>query len=570
MTTSDVPSHVLAARSKYAQLSGIASSSADIGDTGSVVSHTSVGSGSSSAVEAIKAKYAMLRAQGMTKDSAESTTGVSTAGVSTTGGATSLVDNIRARYYATRSESSVDKASAVNHPTDMSAQDDDNSTILTQSTTASSGVNAARAKYAQIQRQQQQENASVVSSGTGSAASQASSFVEAARLRGEALKRTAATAVTHTLSSDSEPPSSVVDSEDQSSFVDSIKARYKSDRQQQHRTSTMNTSVYSTTSQYSSGQTRFEDSDTAGASSVYPASDESVGNSTFQAQQSIQSTVYSAQSQNDSVSEQSHEFNSDNSGIAIAMESAPTSTSSTEDVARSAAMNKFALYRAKAEAEARSKLPNHSATTTSTGEDSTAGVKVMLRERGAPLRQREPVATMPGEENVESEWTLEDTTEGVSKMSVSGSETSHVAATEEHSGISSTTQEDTKARAREAAKERYNRAKELSLKQQQDKQSQGAPMTTTTPPTASTGRSAIEEARRRLRESKEASNIQLPEPVADLSNGVTMSNTHRTTATTRSTSQTAQHSKNESSTHTTTAEVTHTTVPSSKYPAEQP
>ena len=210
----------------------------------------------------------------------------------------------------------------------------------------------------------------------------------------------------------------------------------------------------------------------------------------------------------------------------------------------------------------------HSATTTSTGEDSTAGVKVMLRERGAPLRQREPVATMPGEENVESEWTLEDTTEGVSsKMSVSGSETSHVAADEEHSGISSTTQEDTKARAREAARERYNRAKELSLKQQQDKQSQGAPMATT-PPTASTGRSAIEEARRRLRESKEASNIQLPEPVADLSSGVTMSSTHRNTATTRSTSQTAQHSKNESSTHTTTAEVTHTTVPSSKYPAE--
>jgi hypothetical protein len=529
-------SHVAAAQSRYRSLQqqrGIASASADPddaqdGDGASVLTRSSTHSAGSggSAVEAIKARYAQMRAE-------------SSSAASQSSAQPSLVEQVKARYRASQGE---EHASAAG----TSAHEDDASTVLTQSTTGSraSQVDLARAKYMRLRELRQQALGSDTGSvRSGGSSSTGSSLVEAARARGEALKRSAAESASRqeegesdgqTVMSQSQAPSSqqsyaysdaAADSGNQPSYmVSAIKARYQASA---HRATSRVTSTHSTS---------------AYSSSAYPASDYSVGQETSGAAGSGESVAAASQAR----SQQSY-TEASSAGIA-AQDDDSTSHKSTAsgsvDSARSAAMSKFAFYKAKAEAEAAQARALS---------EQDSGVAVRLKERVVPLRRPE------------SEWTMDDASEALTAMSVgderSAAPTAAPAAVATASSGSSA--EDLKARAMARAKEKYARAKELAA---QDKAatSMGAAGSA-----EGRGRSsAVEEAMRRLKESQNIpgpSADQLPPPPAF---GATTTVLHhsKTSSTSRTVTDNAAHSLNADADLSVTREATRAAQPRTTQP----
>jgi hypothetical protein len=532
-------SHVAAAQSRYRSLQqqrGIASASADPddaqnGDGASVLTRSSTHSAGSggSAVDAIKARYAQMRAE-------------SSSAASQSSAQPSLVEQVKARYRASQGEEHSSAAGT-------SAHEDDASTVLTQSTTGSraSQVDLARAKYMRLRELRQQALGSDTGSvRSGGSSSTGSSLVEAARARGEALKRSAAESASRqeegesdgqTVLSQSQAPSSqqsyaysdaAVDSGDQSSYmVSAIKARYQASAHHatSRVTSTRSTSAYS--------------------SSAYPASDYSVGQETSGAAGSGESVAAASQAR----SQQSY-TEASSAGIA-AQDDDSTSHKSTAsgsvDSARSAAMSKFAFYKAKAEAEAAQARALS---------EQDSGVAVRLKERVVPLRRPE------------SEWTMDDASEALTAMSVGDERSAAIAAapaaaTETGATASSgSSAEDLKARAMARAKEKYARAKELAA---QDK----AAATVGTGSAEGQGRSsAVEEAMRRLKESQNIpgpSADQLPPPPAF---GATTTVLHhsKTSSTNRTVTESAAHSLNADADLSVTREATRATQPRTTQP----
>jgi hypothetical protein len=533
-------SHVAAAQSRYRSLQqqrGIASASADPddaqdGDGASVLTRSSTHSAGSggSAVDAIKARYAQMRAD-------------SSSAASQSSAQPSLVEQVKARYRASQGEEHSSAAGT-------SAHEDDASTVLTQSTTGSraSQVDLARAKYMRLRELRQQALGSDTGSvRSGGSSSTGSSLVEAARARGEALKRSAAESASRqeegesdgqTVLSQSQAPSSqqsyaysdaAADSGDQSSYmVSAIKARYQASA---HHATSRVTSTHSTS---------------AYSSSAYPASDYSVGQETSGAAGSGESVAAASQAR----SQQSY-TEASSAGIA-AQDDDSTSHRSTAsgsvDSARSAAMSKFAFYKAKAEAEAAQARALS---------EQDSGVAVRLKERVVPLRRPE------------SEWAMDDASEALTAMSV-GDERSAAttaapaAATETGATASSgSSAEDLKVRAMARAKEKYARAKELAA---QDKAATSVGVTGSA---EGQGRSsAVEEAMRRLKESQNIPGPtadQLPPPPAF---GATTTVLHhsKTSSTNRTVTESAAHSLNADADLSVTREATRATQPRTTQP----
>jgi hypothetical protein len=532
-------SHVAAAQSRYRSLQqqrGIASASADPddaqdGDGASVLTRSSTHSAGSggSAVEAIKARYAQMRAE-------------SSSAASQSSAQPSLVEEVKAKYRASQGEEHSSAAGT-------SAHEDDASTVLTQSTTGSraSQVDLARAKYMRLRELRQQALGSDTGSvRSGGSSSTGSSLVEAARARGEALKRSAAESASRqeegesdgqTMLSQSQAPSSqqsyaysdaAADSGDQSSYmVSAIKARYQASA---HHATSRVTSTHSTA---------------AYSSSAYPASDYWVGLETSGAAGSGESVAAASQAR----SQQSY-TEASSAGIA-AQDDDSTSHKSTAsgsvDSARSAAMSKFAFYKAKAEAEAAQARALS---------EQDSGVAVRLKERVVPLRRPE------------SEWTMDGASEALTAMSVgderSAATTAAPAAVAETGATASSgsSAEDLKARAMARAKEKYARAKELAA---QDK----AAATVGTGSAEGQGRSsAVEEAMRRLKESQNISGPsadQLPPPPAF---GATTTVLHhsKTSSTNRTVTKSAAHSLNADADLSVTREATRAAQPRTTQP----
>jgi hypothetical protein len=504
---SEKSSHVQAARSRYASLQregGIASASADAGgdgDSASVSTHSSQQS-TGSVVQDIKAKYARMRAENA------SATGSSS-------GSSSLVDEARAKYRASlRSESSATNsasgeesfvaAAKAQHAAMKNADHDDESTVATHSST-SSQVELARAKYAALQRTRQGQGSDSGSVSSGNS----SSLVQEARARGEALRRQGL----HSASSESDAQSASQVSGDQSSVISAIKARYAASKQE----TTDSGSVYSSSAYSSStfGQSGYDATRADSSVAVTHTSESQVRNGATESERER------------------------SSGIASDSASHSSGSSYTVDSARSAAMNKFAFYKAKVEAEARAKALGESSDGSSTG-----GVAVMLKEGVAPLRRK-------GEGSAEeSSWTLDDAEEGVQKMSVT-SEAETASASRESS-------EDVKARAMAKAREKYALAK-----QQKAEQERAAGRAGESAAAGADGErsSAVAEAMRRLRESQAASAAPVPAQPLEFGTTTTVLHHSKTSNTTKTVSESAAHSLDTESHTTATRQETCSTLP---------
>jgi len=469
--------HVSAARDRYASLQkGIASSSADHDDDDGVTVSTRTSQqsgGSGSVVDAIKARYAKMR-------SSDSEPGQSSrVGDSSLG--SSLVGQVKARYHASlRSESGAasstvsgeDQFTAASSQVD-DRHDDDESTVATRSS-VSSQVETARAKYAKLRERREHDLGSVSS---GSQVSQ-QSLVEAARKRGEALKlqstATYSESDARSVSMQSESQqSSAAESSDASYMVSAIKSRYAASKQQH--TSTNHSVISSSTY-------------TTDATHQQAASDDSVTSSSVNNQSDSQFTRasrFSSSATERDADTQSGIAMSDNASHSSNQSSSQSSSSvatSSVNSARSAAMSKFAFYKAKAEAEAHAKATESQQQNDGQGSEWDSGIKVMLKEAVTPGRLRA----------VESEWTMDDASEGVSQMSV-GDDRSSVG--------------DIKARAMAKAREKYARAKELA---EQEKASKEVDPARAAGSTVVGQPSAVEVAMQRLRDSR-----NIPGPSAD-------------------------------------------------------
>jgi hypothetical protein len=212
------------------------------------------------------------------------------------------------------------------------------------------------------------------------------------------------------------------------------------------------------------------------------------------------------------------------------------------DSARSAAMNKFAFYKAKVEAEARAKAQGEQSGGGSSDGSSSGGVAVMLKERVAPLRRREEGSAE------ESSWTLDDTEEGVSKMSFG----------DDAATASNESSEDVRARAMAKAREKYALAKQQKAEQERaaGRASEGAAAG------ADGERSrAVEEAMRRLRESQSASATPVPTQPLVFGTSTTVLHHSKVSNTTKTVSESAAHSLDTESHTTATRQETRSTLP---------
>lgn len=504
---------VQAAKERYNSLQGQPAAAADEDDDATVSSRTTLSSGRS-AVDEARAKYARIRRE----------QAASTVSMTEESSGPSFVENIQAKYRSMRdnnlgaesgstlSQSLVSDARARYAAMSRSTDVDDSASVNTHSTGGSSSqslVEAARAKYAAMKNRSDSRTGSSVVSSDEPTSTTGSSLVEDARQRYQRIKRGESTmsesSATQSVASSSQQSSSSYTGTGpgsegaESSYVLAAKARYSSMQ------SSLSGSSYSSSSKYQS--------DTSSQQGPFPGMYQPSDSSVSSDHRTTAGSVYTRGSEQDRTV-----YSSSVAGIAAMSDDASSQSSETVNkvnVARQAAMSKFALYKAKAEEEAKLRAQE---------QDSALGV--LIAERGSPLKKKAALAIAADA----TDDAVEETRMSAEMMEISEETESEESAQARRDRE----REETKLRAQAKAREKFARAKELAA--------ETAPQSKATAEDEQM-RTAMEEARAKLRRSAEAMAAEIPEtPSVGLPSVSTTVKRSQTSSTTVSRSETTQHS----------------------------